>query len=74
MLRTVSNSSSELDALKALFKAIQKPDKNVSSKNATIVEEFLNFREELEKTRVGLESDFINKIQACIVEVRTGTN
>ena len=41
----------------------------MSSKNATIVEEFLNFREELEKTRVGLESDFINKIQACIVEV-----
>ncbi|KAI6656384.1 hypothetical protein LOD99_1183 [Oopsacas minuta] len=74
LLRTVSATFSELVVLEKLYKAIQKPDKSVTSNLKTIQEDFKDFKEELEKTRVGLESDFINKIQGCIVEIERKLN
>lgn len=71
LLKTVTSASSDFESLKDFYVAIPKPDKSTTASNKKLEEEFQDFREELEKTRVGLESDLTNKIQAFIIEVNS---
>ena len=70
MIVAISHISADLDSLKQMFASLPEPKSaECTSQDSSLVEDFQNFVGDVEKTRVGLESDFVNKINGNIFEV-----